>query len=225
MRRRILNVSIASIALIALAVPLLLVGLLIRLTSHGPALFRQQRVGKLGRPFDILKFRTMTAGTSDLSAITIGKDKRTTPIGLLLRKTKIDELPQLINVLKGDMNVVGPRPELPEFVDTYSAADRTLILSVEPGITDFASIRYRNENELLAGVEHPLQYYREVLIPHKLRYARFYVRRSSMALDLYVICLTARSLIRDASSQTKRARPHLARSPTKCSPSPLLRTP
>ena len=140
----------------------------------------------------------MIADTSHQSAITVGHDARITPIGSFLRKTKIDELPQLINVFKGDMNLVGPRPELPEFVRKYSAADREVVLSVEPGLTDFASIRYRDESQLLEGVDNPLEYYERILIPRKLRYSRFYIRRAGIRLDIYVIWLTIRSLLGDA---------------------------
>ena len=120
MLRRILNVTVAGIALIVLAIPLLIVAIIIKLTSPGPALFRQQRVGKFGRQFDIFKFRTMIADASHQSGVTVGDDARVTPVGSFLRKTKIDELPQLINVLRGDMSLVGPRPELQEFVRKYS---------------------------------------------------------------------------------------------------------
>ena len=216
MLRRILNVTVAGIALIVLAIPLLFVAIIIKLTSPGPALFRQQRVGKFGRQFDIFKFRTMIPDASHQSAITVGDDARVTRVGSFLRKTKIDELPQLINVLRGDMSLVGPRPELQEFVRKYSAADRKLIFSVEPGLTDFASIRYRDENELLGKADNPLEYYERVLIPRKLRYARFYVRRASIWLDFYVIGLTIRSLVGDSLCKTARALPSReSRTPTK----------
>jgi lipopolysaccharide/colanic/teichoic acid biosynthesis glycosyltransferase len=215
MLRRFVSAAIAGIALFALAIPLLVVALIIKLTSPGPVFFRQQRVGKLGRQFEILKFRTMIADTAHLSAITIGRDDRITPIGFFLRKTKIDELPQLLNVLKMEMNLVGPRPELPEYVRKYSAADRALILSVEPGLTDFASIRYRNESELLAGMINPLEYYERILIPRKLRYSRFYIRRVSIRLDFYIILLTVRSLLADATNKTARGAPRQIRSAVK----------
>ena len=169
MLRRLLNATIAAIALIALSIPMLIIALMIKLSSPGRALFRQQRIGKQGRHFTILKFRTMTADAPQKSAITVGDDDRVTPIGSFLRRTKLDELPQLMNVLKGDMNLVGPRPELPQFVSNYSAADRELVLSVEPGLTDFASVRYRRESELLGTAESPLDYYERVLIWKKLR--------------------------------------------------------
>jgi lipopolysaccharide/colanic/teichoic acid biosynthesis glycosyltransferase len=222
MLRRFVSAAIAGIALFALAIPLLIVAVIIKLTSPGPVFFRQQRVGKFGRQFEILKFRTMIANATHLSAITIGRDERITPIGFFLRKTKIDELPQLLNVLKMEMNLVGPRPELPEYVRKYSAADRALILSVEPGLTDFASIRYRNESELLAGMINPLEYYERILIPRKLRYSRFYIRRANTRLDLYIIWLTFRSLLEDATAKTTRGAPGQIRSEVKGSPSRFI---
>ena len=224
MLKRILNATIAGVAVIALAAPLLVVALLIKLTSPGPVFFRQHRVGKFGRQFEILKFRTMIADTSHQSAITVGRDARITPIGSFLRKTKIDELPQLINVFKGDMNLVGPRPELPEFVRKYSAADREVVLSVEPGLTDFASIRYRDESQLLEGVDNPLEYYERILIPRKLRYSRFYIRRAGIRLDIYVIWLTIRSLLGDAFGKAPRARPRQTLNSVKRSAPPLVRS-
>jgi lipopolysaccharide/colanic/teichoic acid biosynthesis glycosyltransferase len=198
MLRRSLNVSIAGTALLVFAVPLLIVALLIKLTSSGPALFRQRRVGKNGHTFEILKFRTMTADAARGAAITIGADWRITRIGAFLRRSKIDELPQLINVIKGDMNLVGPRPELSEYVEKYSTSDRNVVLSVAPGMTDFASVRFRRESDLLSTVEDPLDFYEHAILPRKLRYARFYVRRASLGTDCYIIGLTICSLFADA---------------------------
>lgn len=224
MPRRLINAAIAGIALIALAIPLLIVALIIKLTSPGPVLFRQPRVGKFGREFEILKFRTMFADAPARSGLTVGADDRITPFGAFLRRTKIDELPQLINVLKGDMNLVGPRPEVPEYVGKYSAADRTMVLSVEPGLTDFASVRYRHESELLGAAENPLDYYERVLMPRKLRYARFYIRRVGIGLDFYIIGLTIRSLFADSLGKALRSRPQRIRSPAKGSPPGAFRT-
>lgn len=198
MPRRLLSAAIAAIALVVLSVPLLIVALVVKLTSPGPVLFRQTRIGKRGQPFKIFKFRTMIVGTTQQSAITVGRDARITVVGRFLRGSKIDELPQLINVLKGNMNLVGPRPELPVFVEKYSATDRAIVLSVEPGMTDFASIRYRNESELLGTAEEPIAFYEHVVMPRKLRYARFYARRAGVGIDCYVIGLTIRSLVADA---------------------------
>jgi lipopolysaccharide/colanic/teichoic acid biosynthesis glycosyltransferase len=122
------------------------------------------------------------------------------------------------------MSLVGPRPELPEFVRKYSAADRDLVLSVEPGLTDFASIRYRNESKLLEETDNPLEYYERVLIPRKLRYSRFYIRRAGIWLDFYVIGLTIRSLLEDAFGKAFRARPREMQNSAKRSPPSLFRT-
>src|SRR5262249_48268322 len=153
------------------------------------------RVGRGGRLCRMYKFRSMVENGA--SAIGIGTPASVTPLGRFLRETKIDELPQLINVLIGNMNLVGPRPELPEFVAEYPARDRSIILSVAPGMTDFASIRYRNEARLLASQQDPLGYYHRVVMPAKLRYCRFYVRRASFGLDLYLIALTIVALLMD----------------------------
>ncbi len=222
MLRRFLNASIAAVALLVLAAPLMFVALVVKLTSPGPVLFRQRRVGKHGREFNILKFRTMSADASQGSPITIGRDRRITPFGAFLRKSKVDELPQLINVLKGDMDLVGPRPELPEYVQKYSAADRALVLSVRPGLTDFASARYRNESELLAAAENPFDYYERVQLPRKLRYARFYARRADLRLDFYIIGLTIRALLADAFGRAPRRQTPAKRNLAKDAPAPSL---
>jgi lipopolysaccharide/colanic/teichoic acid biosynthesis glycosyltransferase len=168
---------------------------MIKATSPGPIFFRQIRVGRGGRPFSIYKFRTMVeSGPSALPKIGVGEPGSVTPVGRVLRRTKLDELPQLINVLAGTMNLVGPRPEIPEFVAKYSAEDQRIVLSVAPGLTDFASIRFRNEEVLLAAQKDPLAYYERVLMPAKLRYYRFYVRRASVGLDLYLIAQTILAL-------------------------------
>ena len=124
-------------------------------------------------------------------------NRRATTLGRALRNWKIDELPQLINVLTGDMNIVGPRPEVPEFVGKYCESDKLIILSVSPGITDFASIRFRREEQILANMRDPRAYYQCVLMPSKLRYCRFYIRRVNLRLDLYIIAQTVFALSSD----------------------------
>jgi lipopolysaccharide/colanic/teichoic acid biosynthesis glycosyltransferase len=136
------------------------------------------------------------------AGMTFGESGRVTPLGRALRTSKVDELPQLVNVLRGDMSLVGPRPELPEFVAKYSAADRAIVLSVAPGLADFASIRFRDESELLAGETDPQRTYEEVIMPAKLRYCRFYVRKASLRLDLYIIMRTVLVLIEDLISRS-----------------------
>src|SRR5262249_15375334 len=147
--RRLFNVGAAVFGLVILAIPFAVIVAAIKITSSGPVFFRQLRVGRGGRLFRMYKFTTMVENGA--SAIGIGTPASVTPLGRFLRETKIDELPQLINVLIGNMSLVGPRPELPEFVAEYPTQDRSIILSVEPGMTDFASIRYRKEGRLFAS--------------------------------------------------------------------------
>jgi lipopolysaccharide/colanic/teichoic acid biosynthesis glycosyltransferase len=198
MAKRIFDVTVTVTALVVLSLPLLFVALALKFFTPGPLFFRQTRVGRFGRHFQILKFRTMTAGVE--GGVTIGQNPRITSIGVVLRKWKIDELPQLLNVLVGEMSLVGPRPEIPAFVSKYPPADLEKVLSVRPGLTDFASIRFRNENELLAEQTDPIGFYETVLIPAKLRYCRLYVSRASLRLDLYIIAMTAAAIVRDRFS-------------------------
>src|SRR5262249_43180358 len=160
--------------------PLLLIALLVRLSSPGPALFRQARLGRGGREFAIWKFRTMRSDAAPGPLITAAGDARVTPLGRFLRHTKIDELPQLVNVLVGDMSLVGPRPEVPKYLPCYDRA----VLAVRPGITDPASIAYRDEEELLARFADPERAYVELVLPKKLELARAYLREQSLGRDL-----------------------------------------
>jgi lipopolysaccharide/colanic/teichoic acid biosynthesis glycosyltransferase len=188
---RLFNATLAATALVVLAIPLLVVAIAIKLSSRGPVFFRQVRVGYRGRPFRIYKFRTMEQECRTSESGTLFDDnRRATIVGRVLRDWKIDELPQLVNVLAGDMNIVGPRPEVPEFVGKYCEPDKSIILSASPGITDFASIRFRHEEQILARMLDPRAYYERVLMPSKLRYCRFYVRRANLRLNLYIIAQT-----------------------------------
>jgi lipopolysaccharide/colanic/teichoic acid biosynthesis glycosyltransferase len=202
--RRLFNGAAAAMGLVVLAVPLLLTMAAIKATSPGPVFFRQLRVGRGGRLFRIYKFRTMFEPHAGAPGLSLGESGSVTPFGRLLRRSKIDELPQLINVLIGNMALVGPRPEIPEFVAKYSSEDQRIVLSVAPGLTDFASIRFRNEEQLLGRQANPRAYYERVLMPAKLRYYRFYVRRAGIGLDLYLI---ARTILALAGDLTARARP------------------
>jgi lipopolysaccharide/colanic/teichoic acid biosynthesis glycosyltransferase len=197
MAKRLLDLTTAALGLTILAVPLVALAIAIKIVSPGPLIFSQLRIGQFGRPFRMFKFRTMAHQTDVKSGITVGGDPRITAVGKLLRKSKLDEVPQLFNVLLGNMSLVGPRPEVPEFVEKYSPDDFKIILSVRPGLTDFASIRFRNENELLAQQADPVAYYEKVIMPAKLRYYRFYVRRSGVRLDLYIIMSTFAALGKD----------------------------
>lgn len=181
----------ASTAGIVLLSPLLLVAaVLVRLSSPGPVLFRQERIGRGFRPFTIYKFRTMVVDAPKLgAAITCGDDPRITTVGRFLRKTKIDELPQLFNVLRGDMSLVGPRPEVPRYVEMFRD-DFAEILAVRPGITDLASITYRNESDILGRARDPQAEYVERILPDKIRLAKEYRHRSSVLFDLHLIVRT-----------------------------------
>lgn len=187
---------LAALAGLALLWPIFLaIAVVIKLDSPGPVFFRQQRIGRHGVPFRLFKFRTMTvAGEGSAPQITIGEDTRITRVGAVLRRYKLDELPQLIDVVRGTMSLVGPRPEVPRYVHQYPPARREQVLSVRPGITDFASLRYRNESELLAQAADPEREYVEVIMPEKLRVAGNYIDHASMRSDLRLLGLTIRTV-------------------------------
>jgi lipopolysaccharide/colanic/teichoic acid biosynthesis glycosyltransferase len=189
MMKRLFDVCVSAVALLALSPLLALVAVLVMLDSPGPALFRQERVGRRFRPFVIYKFRTMYVAQTTEARIAIGNESRVTRVGRLLRRAKIDELPQLINVLKGDMSLVGPRPEVRQYVDLFRE-DYAEILEARPGLTDLASIKYRNEAALLAGAADPEAEYVARILPDKIRLGREYVRRSSVLFDIAVLAKT-----------------------------------
>lgn len=190
--KRCFDLIFAASVLVVLAPVILLISLWVKADSRGPVLFRQDRVGLHGRLFAIYKFRTMTADPlpTHQAQITVGADPRITRAGAMLRKYKLDELPQFINVLLGDMSVVGPRPEVPKFVATYLPQVRDVVLSVRPGITDLASIEYRNESELLGQAEDPETFYLQAVLPKKLEYCVKYVAERSLWLDISIIWRT-----------------------------------
>ncbi len=195
--KRLTDMVSAAVGLVLLSPLLALVAVLVRWGSPGPALFRQERMGRNFRPFQILKFRTMVRDAPQRGGpITFGADPRITPLGSLLRKTKLDELPQLINVLKGDMSLVGPRPEVPRYVEMFRA-DYAEILRVRPGITDLASIRYRDEAAVLGAAANPEEEYLRRVLPEKIRLAKEYVERRSLRMDWAIICGTLFHLARD----------------------------
>lgn len=182
----------ASLAGVILASPLFAgVALAVKADSPGPVFFRQERVGLGGRRFRIWKFRTMyVQQPAGSRRITVGADPRITSVGAFVRRYKLDELPQLFNVIAGDMSLVGPRPELPEYVESYPPRTREIVLSVRPGITDSASVEYRDESEILARAEDPEREYRDVVLPHKLALAERYVQSWSLWLDIRLIFAT-----------------------------------
>lgn len=192
MSKRLFDIVASALGLLLLMPLLLLAALWVKLDSPGPALFRQTRVGRFGVPFTIHKFRTMRMEPG--AAITVGEDPRITRSGRFLRASKLDELPQLWDVLRGAMSLVGPRPELPRYVALYPAALREVVLSVRPGITDPASLRFRHESELLARAFDPEREYVEVVLPAKLQLAADYVRTASLAGDVRLILATLGAL-------------------------------
>lgn len=195
MRKRLFDVMGACAGLLLLAPLMLGIALWIKLDSPGRVLFRQQRVGRHGVLFRIHKFRSMAEDVAPGGPqITVGADPRITRAGRFLRRTKLDELPQLFDVLAGSMSLVGPRPEVPRYVAMYPAALRAKILSVRPGITDPASIDYRDEAALLARAADPERVYIEQVMPAKLRSAAQYVDRMSWRNDLRLLAATVRSL-------------------------------
>src|SRR4051794_36292249 len=181
MVKRLFDLALASLGLVVLSPLLLAIGLLIKFDSPGPALFRQERIGRHGRPFRIHKFRTMRHHPSAIrgAEITVGADPRITRVGAWLRRTKLDELPQLLDVLTGAMSLVGPRPEVRHYVALYPDALRAKVLSVRPGITDMASLEYRDEGARLARAADPEREYVEVVMPAKLQAAARYVDEMS----------------------------------------------
>jgi len=194
--KRAFDILFAAAVLILLAPLLAALALWVRLDSPGPVFFRQRRVGLRGREFRIYKFRTMVSGAEARGPqITIGADVRLTGSGALLRKYKLDELPQFINVLLGDMSVVGPRPEVPRYVALYPAAARELVLSVRPGITDRASIEFRDESRILGNAPDAHNAYVNEVLPVKLRYYQEYVRQHSFLGDLRIIAATVGAVL------------------------------
>jgi lipopolysaccharide/colanic/teichoic acid biosynthesis glycosyltransferase len=189
--KRILDVVGSAAGLLVLSPFLLAVAVAIKADSPGPVFFRQERIGRDGQPFRIFKFRSMIAGASQVgTALTVRADRRIARIGGFLRRTKLDELPQLINVLKGEMSLVGPRPEVPEFMNLYTPEERALIVSMRPGMTDYAAILFRDESSLLDGHDNPAEFYRREIMPIKFGYYKRYSRDLGLINDLRLIAAT-----------------------------------
>lgn len=195
MLKRLFDLLLSAATLLVLWPLLVLLGLWVRLDSPGPAFYRQVRVGREGRPFRIFKFRTMSDRPVPGAQITVGADPRITRAGRLLRASKLDELPQLINVLLGEMSFVGPRPEVPRYVELYTEDERE-VLKLRPGVTDMASIKYRHESELLAEAEDPERTYIDEVMRDKLRINLEYMATAGLLSDLGVILLTVLALFR-----------------------------
>lgn len=191
--KRAFDVCCSSVGLAALSPVLLAASIAVGTTSPGGVFFRQERIGLGGKPFTIYKFRSMRKDNAGLK-ITTGTDSRITPVGKFLRKSKIDELPQLWNVLKGDMSFVGPRPEVREYTDLYNEEQRQIFL-VKPGITDLASIEFRNENDLLTDSDDPNRTYIEEIMPRKIDLGLTYIENLSLGYDIKLIFKTLLAVV------------------------------
>lgn len=192
--KRIFDLLIASLALIILSPILIPIVLLLKLTGEGEIFYTQKRIGLNSKYFDILKFATMLKDSPNIGAgmITLQNDPRVTPMGGFLRKTKINELPQIINVIKGDMSIVGPRPTVQKHADAYSAEIRNQVYSSKPGITGIGSIVFRDEEELISkSGEEPFEFYKSKIIPYKASLELWYLSNKSIYVDVLIIFLTA----------------------------------
>ena len=195
MLKRTFDLVLASCTLVLLGPLLLVIAVLIKLDDGGPVLYRAVRIGRAGVPFRICKFRTMVVNADRLGGpSTPDDDPRITTLGRWLRRSKLDELPQLLNVVNGTMSFVGPRPEVPQEVSLYTDEERAL-LRVRPGITDWASIRFRDEGAILRGATDPHETYRRVIRPEKMRLALEYVRTASLATDVRILLATLRAVV------------------------------
>ena len=195
MLKRIFDIISSLFGLILLSPFMIIIAILIKLDSKGPIFFKQVRVTKNGREFKIFKYRTMKVGSDKYSQITVGKDSRITKVGDFLRKYKLDEIPQLINVLIGDMSLVGPRPEVPKYVALYTEEQRE-ILKVRAGITDYASIEFSNENDILANETDPEKAYIEKIMPRKIELNKKYLSEISVMTDIKIILLTIKKILK-----------------------------
>jgi lipopolysaccharide/colanic/teichoic acid biosynthesis glycosyltransferase len=196
MLKRSFDLLASTIGLVILIPFFIVIALWIKSDSKGPVFFRQLRVGRLGIPFKIHKFRTMKVDSESTGRLTVGADVRITPSGHFLRKTKVDELPQLIDVLIGKMSLVGPRPEVQEFINYYPLDIKDKVLSVRPGITDKASIEMVDENEILAGYQNSRQAYIDIILPIKQKYYVEYVDMNNFWFDIKIIFLTLSKIIK-----------------------------
>lgn len=194
--KRLFDLVFAGLGLVFLLPLFLLIALLIKIDSPGPVFFRQERVGQFCANFSIHKFRTMSVNAEAKGLqLTTGNDKRITRTGQWLRKYKLDELAQLIDVVQGKMSLVGPRPEVPRYIAMYSEVDRQIVLSVKPGITDLASIEFKDENQILATSNDPERDYIEKILPQKVYFYRRYIAERSLWFDLKLILITIRAIL------------------------------
>lgn len=187
--KRMFDILMSFIGIIMLLPLMIIIGIIIKLTSKGSILFKQIRVTKNSKLFQIYKFRTMRENSEGNKQITVGNDSRITGIGKILRKTKLDEIPQLFNVIKGEMSLVGPRPEVPKYVELYNDEQKK-ILQVPAGITDYASIYFSNESELLGKADDPEKFYIEKIMPYKIELNQKYIENINIFTDIKIIILT-----------------------------------
>jgi lipopolysaccharide/colanic/teichoic acid biosynthesis glycosyltransferase len=193
-QKRVFDLTFSVIGIILCLPILLIVIFLLKLDSNGPIIYKQKRVGVHLKTFFLMKFRTMYTGSDKKGLLTVGnRDKRVTKIGYWLRKYKIDELPQLFNILIGDMSFVGPRPEVEKYVKLYDSSQKR-VLTVKPGITDWASIQFIDENQLLEKAEDPEQYYIDTIIPTKVNQNLKYIDHHNLWIDLKIISITLKSI-------------------------------
>jgi lipopolysaccharide/colanic/teichoic acid biosynthesis glycosyltransferase len=209
--RRLLDLVLAGLAVLLLWPLAVAIAAWIKVDSSGPVFFRQERVGRHGRLFRIHKFRTMTvaAGSKEGPLITVAGDQRITRVGHILRRSKLDELPQLLDVLAGDMGLVGPRPEVPHYMALVPQALREQLLAVRPGLTDPASVAYADENERLALTADPEREYREVILPAKLALSADYLQQRTLASDLRVLAATVGRLAFGPTADTRHTGPRM----------------
>ncbi|HZG01654.1 MAG TPA: sugar transferase [Chitinophagales bacterium] len=193
--KRLFDIVLTLTALVVLFPILLLIGMLVVLDSKGPMIYKQQRIGKNEKPFWLFKFRTMKHHSDKQGLLTIGeRDPRITRLGYFLRKSKLDELPQLWNVLTGDMSIVGPRPEVKKYVDMYDDRQRR-VLDVRPGLTDPASLEYIDENKILESFDHPEEAYIKMIMPRKLELNLDYIERRNFFFDLFIMVRTLMRIV------------------------------
>lgn len=203
MIKRLFDLLCSSIGLLLLSPIFILIALAIKIDSRGPVFYRQERVGRGGLIFKIHKFRSMqTKQPANAAQVTVAGDPRITRVGRYIREWKLDELAQLIDVWQGSMSLVGPRPEVQKYVQAYPGSMKEIVLSVRPGITDLASIHFRNENDLLANQPNPDRVYREVILPKKLELQAEYVRTRSFWLDIRLIYQTMCVIFQKSKTNT-----------------------
>jgi lipopolysaccharide/colanic/teichoic acid biosynthesis glycosyltransferase len=194
--KRLEDIVVAAIGIVILAPVFAVIAIAIRLEDGGPVFYRQVRVGRAGRPFEIDKFRSMIPAPRGAgSPLTIAGDPRVTRVGAFLRRAKLDELPQLFNVLQGEMSLVGPRPEAPDLMLHYSRSQRAVMVSVRPGMTDYASVLLRDESELLARAPDPARFYRERIMPLKCELCARYVNDMGPLTDMRIVLATIWSIV------------------------------